>query len=320
MKKELISIIVPVYNVEKYLSHTIESIIRQTYSDFEILLIDDGSTDSSGKICDELKQKDERIFVYHKKNGGLSDARNYGISKAKGKYLTFVDSDDLLYDDYIEHLYYLIKKYNTRISIASMEIIPSNLSGINNYYEKEISKIDALDRMLCDNEFGVSVCAKLFDKKLFDEISFPIDKLYEDNGTTYKLFDLCDTICYSNKKIYKYYKRQNSITNCKFNRKKLSLLEFSDEMARYLSKYPELELAVEKKLIESRFSILRQVVDSKPFDKEVYIECKKFIFDNKKYIFKNHKSNIRQKLAFLLLIFGKNVFKFSWKLYSFIKY
>ena len=91
-------------------------------------------------------------------------------------------------------------------------------------------------------------------------------------------------------------------------------------MAEYLSKYSELELAIGRKLVESRFSILRQVVDSKPFDKEIYLQCKRFIFKNKKYILKNHKSDIRQKIAFLSLMFGKNVFKFSWKFYSLIKY
>ena len=106
--KELVSVVLPVYNVEKYLERCIESVIHQTYINLDIILVDDGSTDSSGLLCDKLATKDTRITVIHKTNGGLSDARNAGISAAKGKYITFVDSDDLVELDMIEYLYYLI--------------------------------------------------------------------------------------------------------------------------------------------------------------------------------------------------------------------
>lgn len=110
MKDDLISVIVPVYNVEKYLRKCIDSILCQTYKNFEIILIDDGSSDNSGKICDEYLNRDERISVFHKKNQGLSEARNTGIKKAKGKYLTFVDSDDFINEEYILNLYDNLKK------------------------------------------------------------------------------------------------------------------------------------------------------------------------------------------------------------------
>ena len=117
-KQDLISVIVPVYNVENYLKRCLDSIINQTYQNIEIILIDDGSTDNSGNLCEDYKKIDNRIKVVHKTNGGLSDARNTGIKKAKGKYITFVDSDDYVEYDYVEYLYNLIKKYDTNISFC----------------------------------------------------------------------------------------------------------------------------------------------------------------------------------------------------------
>ena len=112
MDKDLISIIVPIYNVEKYIKKCIDSIINQTYTNLEIILVDDGSPDNCGKICDKYKEKDDRIKVIHKKNGGLSDARNAGIDIATGEYITFIDSDDYVAENYIEVLYNLCKEQN----------------------------------------------------------------------------------------------------------------------------------------------------------------------------------------------------------------
>ena len=122
-KQDLISIVVPIYNVEKYLEKCINSIIIQTYKNIEIILVNDGSTDSSGKICDIYLKIDKRIKVVHKKNGGLSDARNVGIENAKGKYIAFIDSDDFLDSDFIEILYNLIIEYNADVSCCKCNVI-----------------------------------------------------------------------------------------------------------------------------------------------------------------------------------------------------
>lgn len=123
---ELVSIIVPVYNVEKYLKECIESIINQSFSNLEIILVDDGSTDESGNICDDFLNKDKRIKVFHKTNGGLSDARNYGINNSSGKYITFVDSDDLISPIFIDVLYNAIKQYDTHLSICGFQRFKDN--------------------------------------------------------------------------------------------------------------------------------------------------------------------------------------------------
>ena len=123
---DLVSVIVPAYNIQNYIRRCVDSIRNQTYSELEILLIDDGSTDDTGELCDEFAQQDERITVYHKKNGGLSSARNYGIERAHGTYLSFIDADDWVKRDFIEVLYQNIKRANAELSIVGYSLICDN--------------------------------------------------------------------------------------------------------------------------------------------------------------------------------------------------
>ena len=265
INNELISVIIPVYNVEKYLINCIESVLNQSYRNLEIILVDDGSTDDSGKICDEYIKKDIRIRVYHKNNGGLSDARNYGIDHASGKYITFIDSDDDVSTEYISDLYILIKKYNVNISITPLKICAKNSykrTKLKRHEEILLPKIAFFERLLCDNGFGISICGKMFLTRLFDDIKFPYGCLCEDNGTTYKLFDKCQHVAYVSNYNYNYYKRNNSIMKSEFIRKKLDLIIMTDEMCDYLEKYPELSDSVNKRRINARFSILRQISES----------------------------------------------------------
>ena len=186
MKNDLISIIIPVYKVEKYLEKCIESVLKQTYTNLQIILVDDGSPDNCGKICDEYDKKDSRIEVIHKANGGLSDARNVGISKAKGRYIGFVDSDDYIKEDMYEILLNLIKKYDADVSICNLydvidgnECIRNKENGIREY-----SRLDILKEVLLDKNIQSYAWNKLYEKELFDEIKYPIGKKYEDIGTT----------------------------------------------------------------------------------------------------------------------------------------
>ena len=149
MDNELISIVIPIYNVEKYIEKCLDSVIKQTYKNIEIILVDDGSPDNCGKICDSYANNDKRIQVIHKENGGLSDARNVGIERANGKYITFVDSDDYIELDYIEYLYTLIKKYNTKISFCKVNVVfnennTDNKLENNNKTDYKWTKIQAL--------------------------------------------------------------------------------------------------------------------------------------------------------------------------------
>lgn len=215
MEKDLISVIVPVYKVEKYLEKCIESVLKQTYTNLQIILVDDGSPDNCGKICDEYAKKDSRIEVIHKANGGLSDARNVGISKAKGRYIGFVDSDDYIKEDMYEILLNLIKKYDADVSICNLydvidgnECIRNKENGIREY-----SRLDILKEVLLDKNIQSYAWNKLYEKELFDEIKYPIGKKYEDIGTTFYLFEKCNKIVVTSEPEYYYLKRADSLVN-----------------------------------------------------------------------------------------------------------
>ena len=324
-EKALISVIVPVYNVEKYIEKCLDSIINQTYKNIEILLIDDGSTDSSGKICDDYSKQDKRIKVFHKENGGLSSARNYGVDKSKGEYLTFIDSDDIIELDYIDYLFGLIKKYDVELSICPYTVIINNTKKYNfgkNNIEELMDTERCLKRMLCEEGFTVSACAKMYKKSLFDDIKFPVNKLCEDNGTTYKLMFKCDNIAYGNISKYNYFKRPNSIMTSKFNIKRMDLLDLTDTMCDDIEKkYPNIIDACNKRRVHARFSILRQMTNCELTEDErlKQKEIVKYLKQNRKKIFINKVFDKRDKMAMLSLLFGHKTFELCWNVYDRIR-
>lgn len=234
MENDLISIIMPVYKVEEYLEKCIESVLKQTYTNLQIILVDDGSPDNCGKICDEYAKKDPRIEVIHKVNGGLSDARNVGIAKAKGKYIGFVDSDDYIKEDMYEILINLIKEYDADVSICNLydvidgkEYIRNNENGIQKY-----SRLEILKEVLLDKNIQSYAWNKLYKKELFDEIKYPIGKKYEDIGTTFYVFEKCNKIVVTSKPEYYYLKRSDSLVN---NVTESTILDYTDIIIqRYL--------------------------------------------------------------------------------------
>lgn len=234
MGNDLISIIIPVYKVEEYLEKCIESVLKQTYTNLQIILVDDGSPDNCGKICYEYAKKDPRIEVIHKVNGGLSDARNVGIAKAKGKYIGFVDSDDYIKEDMYEILINLIKEYDADVSICNLydvidgkEYIRNNENGIQEY-----SRLEILKEVLLDKNIQSYAWNKLYKKELFDEIKYPIGKKYEDIGTTFYVFEKCNKIVVTSKPEYYYLKRSDSLVN---NVTESTVLDYTDIIIqRYL--------------------------------------------------------------------------------------
>lgn len=230
--QELISVIVPVYNVEKYLENCIDSILNQTYKNLEIILVDDGSADKSSEICDNYSQQHSNIITIHKKNGGLSDARNKGIDAANGKYISFIDSDDTVDALFFETLYSLIKKYDCDMSLVFFKRVYEDGTDKDYdnefYFEKCFSNME-LFKKYYESEIGPNIiiaCNKLYKKSLFDNLRFPLGKLNEDEGTIYKAIFSSDKIAVSNKKLYYYLQRNNSIMNSKFTVKNLDVLKF----------------------------------------------------------------------------------------------
>lgn len=236
-EKPLISIIIPVYNVEKYLPRCLNSVINQTYENIEIIVVDDGSTDHSGQICDEYAEKDRRIEVIHKKNEGLSVARNEGIINASGKYLSFVDSDDYIALDYINYLFDLLIMAKADISICGYR----KFYGNNVKHKEKKSKLiisnreKALFDLLYQREKLSPAWGKLFRKELFNHIKFPEGRIHEDIGIIYKIFFEASLIVYGNQEKYFYFQRENSISNKGFSEKKMDYVFFTKECMNFFS-------------------------------------------------------------------------------------
>ena len=233
-----ISIIIPIYNVEKYLERCINSIINQTYSNIEILLIDDGSTDSSPTICDNYQKKDNRIKVIHKQNGGLSDARNKGIEIATGEYLIFIDSDDYIEKNMVEVLYNDLIKNNADISICDYIKEYSDKKEIDNFDKKYfvISGNDKYNYLY--NEYSIRTIVawnKIYKKELFKEIRYEKGKVHEDEFIIHELLNKAKKISYVLEPLYHYIQRDNSITHS-FNYKRFDKIEALDQRADFFQK------------------------------------------------------------------------------------
>ena len=182
VNNELISIVVPVYNVEKYIEKCVNSITNQVYNNLEIILVNDGSTDNSGKLCDSLSKLDDRIKVYHKENGGLSDARNYGVERANGTYIGFVDSDDFIDSDMYKTLYDVIKRENADVAECNMKIVYPNSARqyTTKKYYRVCNEIEYIKEYLVLEKIFGSVCTKLIKSEIAKTLTFPKGKLYED--------------------------------------------------------------------------------------------------------------------------------------------
>lgn len=210
--KPLISMVIPVYNVEPYLTRCVESVLDQTFTDFEVILVDDGSTDASGQLCDAFAEADNRVRAYHKPNGGLSDARNFGVDRAEADLITFVDSDDYISSDYLQRLWTLKESTGADITIVGIAVVwwngniqkrPSSDSDNPLILERDA----ALEAMFYGRPFNVSACAKLYRKAVVVKHPFPVGEIYEDLLTIYKYVQECDSVAYDEKPGYYYCQR-----------------------------------------------------------------------------------------------------------------
>mgnify|MGYP003187277262 CR=1 FL=1 len=314
--KPLISVILPIYNVEDCLPRCIESVIRQTYTNLEILLVDDGSSDGCGKICDKYAKEDNRIRVIHKSNGGLSDARNQGAQIASGQYITFIDSDDYVTDTYVEYLFNLLEKYHTRMSLCTHTIVFESGKNIKiGQGGDEIQTSEqCLERMLYDDVINTSAWAKLYEAEMVRRFPYPVGKLFEDIATTYKFFMSCDKIACGYENHYFYMLRNTSIVYQKFNSKKMELLEMTDIMAgNVIKEYPQLSRALERRQVYARFSTLNQMQDVTGYQEEKRMLIQ-YIKQHKACIIENPKAPKRDKLALLVLSMGYPLYRLCWKI------
>ena len=243
---EKITVIVPIYNVENYLIKCLDSIINQTYNNIQLIMVDDGSTDESGKICDDYVARHEKkmdICVIHQQNKGLSCARNIGIENTKGKYVCFIDSDDYIELDMLENLYKAIKENKSDISCCGkIKECGDRKICLNNKNSFTCSGIEAIGKMFTFDDLDNSACDKLFKTELFKNIRFPDGKYYEDIATIYYIFEQANSISHIKKEEYHYLIRDKSISHSEFSSHQLDLLYFAKKISKEFSnKYKNIE-------------------------------------------------------------------------------
>ncbi len=273
----IISVIIPVYNVEKYLRAAIDSVLSQTFRDFVAILVDDGSTDGSGKICDEYAENDPRVKVIHKPNGGLSSARNAGIDLAltinSVKYIAFVDSDDLIKQDYLLTAYTAAKKHGGDIVCFGIEMVDENFNALSmpkthNGFLRVYKNLDVIKPILPPKSVGDYAVNKLFDKELFIGVRFPEGRIFEDVFTTYKLFLKAKRVVVIKDKNYVYIRHENSITlNKKVNKKIYDFFYAAKEKYQAVSsRCPNLQKRAACCLADSIVVVVRAIGDFEQFE------------------------------------------------------
>ena len=316
---KLISIIVPIYNVEKYLRRCIDSIINQTYKNLEVILIDDGSPDNCGKICDEYAQSDPRIKVIHKANGGLSDARNTGIDAACGQYIFFLDSDDWIDCKCIEKLNNLIKTRDADIAMCDfLPVFSEKIEQINTDYDiYEYTNLEALSEYIGKNYVQMVISwGKLFNKNLFADVRFPKGKYHEDEFTTHQLIYKSKKIVFTTEKLYFYLKRSDSITGSGYNLKKeLDFLEAYEKRAKFfrLIGLHDISAQTYKRLFRYYISNVNRAAKN---EKKVFIrKCRMLNKDLKRIKF-NFKFIVLYKLFYLV----PNITSYLYNIYNKLKH
>lgn len=259
-----ISVIVPVYKVEKYLDRCIESIVNQTYPDFELILVDDGSPDGSPILCDKWAEKDSRVHVIHKKNGGASSARNAGLKIAKGRWIAFADSDDWLDRTALKTLYDLANQYNVPMAIGGMRVVQkyTDASIVMKQNAKVLSNADLMSRFfrLNGEPDTHSVCGAIIRRDILEDYSFIEGRMNEDVETCYYLARKCEAAVYTDAPLYNYFKNIEGVTNSGFSKKKLDLLDIWDIVQKQVEQFtPEYSYACEMNCKRARFTLLTQM-------------------------------------------------------------
>ncbi|MFT8323623.1 MAG: glycosyltransferase, partial [Bacillus sp. (in: firmicutes)] len=288
-----VSVIVPVYNVEQYLPRCLDSIRNQTLQNIEIIIVDDGSTDYSGRICDEHANLDPRIRVIHKKNGGLSDARNVGLDVAKGKYISFVDSDDWISQTMYEKLVNLAEENRADISEGKYLRTSSSKEKQKENSTFEITvknNVDALLSHFKNEMFQQVVWNKIYKRALYEDVRFPIGKIHEDEFITYKILHRAKRLVATNEVVYYYFQRSTSIIGNGFSLKSLDHLEALDTMMTYLEREcPELCSIACTKYYFDHFTKIQELIRNRKeidnYPSILYKQTKKLIKGRfKKYL------------------------------------
>lgn len=317
----LVSIIVPVYNVSEYIDRCVSSIVNQTYENIEIILVNDGSTDDSGYKCERWASKDKRIKVYNKPNGGLSSARNYGIDRMSGEYLTCVDSDDYIHKDLVKKLIsYVILNEDIKLVGCSHYIESEKGMKKSEKYKKDIQLFgerEALERALYHDVVDVSAWGKLYHKDIFKEIRYPVGVLYEDVYVFAEIMSEAGCYLFINEPLYFYTKRTTSIVGSSWSHSKLDFISSVEHFcSEILKRYPDLREACMRRRVHARLSVLRYMSCCPEEDYPIRDRLIDEVLTSAWPVFINKKTPARDKVAIAALKISPKLFYILWDVYQ----
>lgn len=315
-----ISVVVPIYNVCSYLQKCVESVLAQSFDNFELLLIDDGSTDGSGELADTLAVDDARVKVFHKTNGGLSDARNYGVKHAAGKYVTFIDSDDWIEGSYLEYLYSLLVENDADISTCYFNKCIGDKRYPWQCPNDEVLVMDskeALLSLLYHERINVSAPGKLYRVELTRSgIEYPVGKHYEDVDTTWRFIAEATKLAVGQQPLYNYVMRQGSIVHQVsdgiFDRSDLALDAYEGLVALGDA---DISMAAERYLVFNYLSVLRSIDLNSPDHLARAKKLSDTVKEHSLSVLSDSRTPRRDRVALYALRFGLHFYRFAWNAY-----
>lgn len=319
-RNKLISVVIPMYNVEKYIEKCLLSVKNQSYTNFEVLIVNDGTKDKSREVADNTIKGDLRFRILDKENGGLSSARNYGMKNAKGDYLIFIDGDDYVGKDYLLNLYTALQN-NSDCDIAMSRIIYVNeddnfIEKVSKHKEKIVSSNVAIKKMMLRDKYHHCAYGKMYKIELWDTIKFPEGRIYEDYLTTYKLFSGSSNVALVDSRDYFYVQHEGSIMHDKLSDKTLDIINVSDEVTEWIYNnnkdvyMPALELK-----IATYIKILQKIKNSNSDDyNEQDYKISKFIRENGWSILMYIGTPIKDKIKIFMYMLNRKLF---FKFYNF---
>ena len=311
-----ISIIIPVYNASKTLDACIASILRQTYCDYEVVLIDDGSSDSSADLCDSIATQHEHFKVAHIPHSGSSAARNKGLEMATGKFISFIDSDDEVDGRYLETLLYIISDYDADVAALSYQIIPRRKKPkpINDSAPIKIFPCEeAVLTLLYQNNLDSSQCFKLFRRDIINNIRFPEQyRVYEDLWFIYQIYSRCNKVAWTNRKLYFYHKERYGQMDktCPLVDDSLNIVEDISKDLRLRFPHERFEKAINSRTVSISFNLLKHLSRQHISNPELENRCWENIKSLRLGNLLDPNARFNNKLGVLLSFFGKSFFKF----------
>lgn len=325
-EKPLVSIIIPVYNAEKYLPICLESILKQTYGNFELLLIDDGAVDNSAMICDKYAETDSRVTVYHNKNGGAAAARNCGLEHAEGEYICFIDADDCVGKNYLFFLVNLVKQYNVEIAgvkskaVRKEKMTFEDSGSENDFAVYLMDRDEALKEVLLGRgKLGVAPWGRIFHRRLWSDNRFPTGVLYEDLITLPYIFAKCNRVALADTVQYYYRQTPDSLTHRQITEKDNDLFQNALQIYNDMdAAFPQLHDAALARMIKEHICYLYRFVYADYYAKAI----KQMKRENKMYWREALTCKyvpINQKLQILILLSNTRLYQICRKLANTMK-